>query len=87
MGFSAIARKLRLTEDAAKKAFYRACELTQGKKYDPEMLKKEIWIVRKEELKKTCGNCPDRRECKIKCPEILAYVDQDTLKHSREKLL
>ncbi len=86
LSFSRIALELKLTEDNAKKSFYRAYELTQGRKYDPEMLKREVWIIRKTELKKTCDNCPDSETCVILCPEILRYVDQDTLTHSKEKL-
>jgi hypothetical protein len=85
--FAEIAKELTLTEDTAKKSFYRAYELTQGKPYDPEMLRKEIWIVRKSELQKICENCPDRDTCTILCPEALAYVDQDIVNSSREKLL
>ena len=84
--FSKIAEQLKLTEDNTKKSFYKACELTQGRKYEPEMLKKEIWRVKIEELQKTCDNCPDRDTCTMLCPEVLGLVDQDTLKYTREKL-
>lgn len=84
--FSKIAEQLKLTEDNAKKSFYRAYELTQGRKYDPEMLKKQVWLVKKEELKKTCDKCPNRDTCTVLCPEILRFIDQDTLNHSKEKL-
>jgi len=84
--FSKIAEILKLTEDNAKKSFYRAYELTQCRKYDPEILRKEIWLVKQEELKKTCATCPDRDTCRVLCPEVLAFVDQDVLRNSREKL-
>ena len=86
LSFFKIAEQLKLTEDNARKSFYRAYELTQGHKYDPKMLKKQIWLVRKKELQKTCDNCPDRDTCTVLCPEILRFIDQDTLNHSKEKL-
>lgn len=86
LSFSNIAEQVKLTEDNARKSFYRAYELTQGRKYDPEMLRRQIWLVRKKELQKTCDNCPDRDTCTVLCPEILRFIDQDTLEHSKEKL-
>lgn len=85
--FQDIGKALNMTEDAAKKAFYVIYEKTQGKPYDPDKLRKEIWSVKKSELQRACDSCPDREVCTILCPNILAYVDQDTLKHSKEKLL
>lgn len=85
--FSKIARQVKQTEDKVKKSFYRAFELTQNRKYDPEILIKQIWLVRKKSLKKTCDNCPDRDSCTVLCPEILQFVDQDALKSTKEKLL
>ena len=87
LSFSNIAEQLKLTEDNARKSFYRAYELTQGRKYDPEMLRKQVWLVKKGELKKICDNCPDRDTCMILCPEALAYVNQDQLSSTKEKLL
>ena len=84
--FSQIAMKLGLTEDAAKKSFYRAYELTQNKKYDPDALRREIWLIKKSELKKTCDACDERENCMSLCPEVLAYIDQDTVKNPKEKL-
>lgn len=86
LSFSKIAGQLKLTEDNARKSFYRAYELTQGRKYDPEMLRRQVWLVRKKELQKTCDNCPNRDTCTVLCPEILRFIDQDTLNHSKEKL-
>jgi hypothetical protein len=85
--FSNIAVALRISEDRAKKAFYRAFELTQKKKYNPQALRREIWVIRKEEIKKTCDTCPERQNCVTLCPEVLAFVNQDTLENSRERLL
>jgi hypothetical protein len=86
LSFSNIAEQLKLTEGNARKSFYRAYELTQGRKYDPEMLRRQVWLVRKKELQKTCDNCPDRDTCTVLCPDILRFIDQDTLNHSKEKL-
>lgn len=75
--FSIISKELGITIDAAKKSFYRAYELTQGKKYDAEMLKKEIWRVKITDIAITCDACPKRKGCDVLCPDILKYVDQD----------
>lgn len=75
--FSEISDSLCITIDAAKKSFYRAYELTQGKRYDPEFLRKEIWCVKKTDIKKTCDNCLVRATCDTLCPDVLRYVDQD----------
>ena len=89
LSFSKIAMELKLTEDNAKKSFYRAYELTQGRKYNLDLSRKEIGRIKLNELQKTCGSCPDRNTCGNfdLCPEILSYVDQDTLKHTKEKLI
>jgi len=86
MPFSKIAEELRLTEDNARKSFYRSYRLTQGRAYDSDILKKEIWLVKKSELKKACNACKFRNTCTSLCPEMLSYIDQDTLEHSKEKL-
>lgn len=84
--FSQISKTLNITQDAAKKSFYRAYELTQGKKYDPEILKKEIWIVKKTEIKQLCNSCLKKKECETLCPNALRHANQDKIK-LREKLL
>jgi hypothetical protein len=84
--FSQIAKALNITLDAAKKSFYRAYELTQGKSYNPEVLKKEVWRVKKTDIKQTCDTCSKRNECEILCPDVLRYIDQDQIKR-RKKLL
>lgn len=86
LSFSKIAEELGSTEDNVKKSFYRAYELTQFSKYDPDMLKKEVWLIKKSELQKTCDVCEDRESCMVLCPEILNFVNQD-LTHSKEKIL
>lgn len=77
--FSEIAQMLGITIDATKKSFYRAYELTQQKRYDPIVLKKEIWLIKKPSLKKTCATCPDKKTCDTLCPDVLRYVDQDII--------
>jgi hypothetical protein len=87
MRFADIAKKLDLTEDNARKSFYRAYELTQNRKYDPDLLRREVWLVKKEELKKTCDTCELRDSCITLCPDVLGYYEQDVVKHLKEKLL
>lgn len=88
-----ISKELGISEDVAKKRFYRVFELIQGKKYDPEFYRKKAWQLKKDDLLKTCDNCDDK-ECldslaKGKwnpCPEILEYIDQDQIS-LKEKFL
>lgn len=82
--FREIAKTQRLTEDLAKKRFYRAYELTQLKPYDPVRFAKTSKTIKKADLPKDCQNCPDRKTCTILCPEHLRYADQDHIKQ-REK--
>jgi len=80
--FSNIANQLDISVDVAKKSFARAFELTQGKKYDPELYRREAWAVKMNELARTCDVCPDRSTCVELCPDMLAFVDQD---HAAQK--
>jgi hypothetical protein len=85
--FFDIARQLNISIDVAKKSFARAYELTQEKKYDPVLYRREAWSIKFEALEKNpCAVCPNRATCTELCPEMLGFVNQDqcTLK---EKLL
>jgi hypothetical protein len=75
--FSEIARAMEITQDAAKKAFYKAYERTQGRKYEPDRYRKDGQKINTWDLTKTCQRCPDRRNCSELCPEIMRYADQD----------
>lgn len=75
--FPEIAAQLKLTQDNAKKSFYRAYELTQGKDYDRETFDTAIVRLHSSEVQKTCDTCPDRNACTIPCPQVSAYVDRD----------
>jgi len=83
--FRDIGLKIHISTDTAKHSFYRAYELTQIKRYEPELLKREAWVIQKEELKRTCDTCPLRDTCDTLCPDILAITDQDQAKQ-QEKL-
>jgi len=89
ISFKDIGIKLKISEDTAKKSFLRAHELTQGKKYDPQALRRKAGQVRKEEMSRTCATCPKRDTCTPDemCPDVLKYIDQDILPYTREKLL
>jgi hypothetical protein len=75
--FSEIARAMEITQDAAKKAFYRAYERTQGRAYEPDRYRKDGQKTNTWDLTKTCQTCPDRQTCTELCPEILRFADQD----------
>jgi hypothetical protein len=76
--FKDIARKLKMGEEAAKKAFYRAYELIEEKPYKKERMTKRA--IPKSELKRICDTCPDRSTCRVPCPDALPYVIQDEVK-------
>jgi len=75
--FAEIARELKITEEAAKKSYYRAYEITQGRTYEPERLRRDVRLWRKSELEKTCDTCKNRERCDTPCPDILGFLDQD----------
>lgn len=73
--------KIKISEDRAKKGYYRAHELIVWRKYDP----KDKRVVRKDELLKTCETCQDKT-CLTNfkfgkewtpCPAALPYLEQD----------
>ena len=92
--FRWISRELRISEDLAKKRFYRAYELVQRESYDPDRYRKEGWKVRKSDLLRICDNCKDQRCLEqmetggewTPCPEVLNYINQDYVPR-KEKLL
>jgi hypothetical protein len=61
-----IAKKLGITEAAAKKSVYRAFELIYGKPFDRKAWEKD----RAEKHSKTCANCLQREGCTEPCPDI-----------------
>jgi hypothetical protein len=84
--FPEIARAMEITQDAAKKAFYRAYERTQGRAYEPDRYRKDGQKTNTWDLTKTCQTCPDRQTCTELCPEILRFADQGILKSTKEYL-
>ena len=82
--FKQIAKEENIKEPACKKRFYKAYELVYDKKYDPAYYEKPQ--VKKEYLKKTCNSCKERPTCKDPCPDIIAFVEQDTKNYQREIL-
>ena len=86
ISFPDVGLKLKISADTAKHAFYRACELTQFKRYDPGALRRELWTIKKAELKKSCDTCPLRNTCDTLCPDVLPMIDQDQVS-LKEKLL
>jgi hypothetical protein len=78
--FSEIARAMEITQDTAKKAFYKAYERTQGRVYDPDRYRKDGQKMNTWDLTTICQNCPNKKKCNETgelCPEVLRYVDQD----------
>ena len=85
-GFREIARELNITPDDAKKSFYRAYELIEGRSYEVTDFRQDNKEIKKEEVRRTCATCPDKPFCDTLCPDVLAYVDQDRSSR-REKSL
>ncbi|MDA8179569.1 MAG: hypothetical protein M0T69_08545 [Deltaproteobacteria bacterium] len=80
--FPCISLEMKISPDSAKKSFYRAYELIEGRTYDPLVFRKLYRKIKKEELSRECGECPDsvRRTCGSSgnlCPEMAAFVAQD----------
>jgi hypothetical protein len=84
--FFEIAKGLGITADAAKKAFYRAYERTQGRRYDRERYLEYGQKLNPWDMTKTCQTCPDWRTCSELCPEMLRIADQGILKSTKEYL-
>ncbi len=86
--FSQIGEDFGITEDAAKKRFYVAFKYIYGKPYNPAKYIKPK--IKKENLKRECSTCKERPTCEITgvlCPDVLAYVNQDTRNSLRERQL
>jgi hypothetical protein len=89
-----ISKELNISEDLAKKRFYRAYEKILGEKYDSEYYRTTILPIKKAELLKTCEDCQDNKCLNLietegkwdPCPEILAYINQDQVP-LKEKIL
>ncbi len=84
--FKAVARTMKEKLSTVTMRYYRAIELTQGRKYDPAGMKKAVARVRKSEMKITCSVCPQRATCKTLCPEMLRYADQDRVSRREPRL-
>ena len=78
--FLDISKEFRITEENAKKNFYNIHSLITGRSYEPESYRRDYWIIRNPELKKSCATCPDRNSCTILCPDVLNFVEQDQAK-------
>lgn len=64
-----IAIVMKLTPDAARKAFSRAYTLIHGKPYKPGTKAR----ITKDQLVKECGTCKDKPGCKKICPEMESF--------------
>jgi len=85
--FREISKSLKISIDTAKNSFYRAYELTQGKKYDKDHFKK-LMRVKKSDMNNLCEICQQRKGCKVLCPDALRFANQDYVKTDyHEKLL
>ena len=81
--FKLISLELKISEDTAKKRFYRAFEITQNRRYEPETFNRVK--VEKTDLKKSCDTCSLRETCTTLCPDVLAFMEQDQT-YQKEKL-
>jgi hypothetical protein len=75
ISFAKVAKQLKQKETTVRKAYFRAFELIMGEPYDP--LKHNRKAISKDELKRTCDTCTERLTCKVLCPDVVAYANQD----------
>ena len=75
--FRQIARKMGANIQVTKARFYKAFELIYGQAYDKELFTKAKNTVHKESLRKHCGTCNERENCKDPCPDVIPFVNQD----------
>ncbi|MHB8790191.1 MAG: hypothetical protein ACYDBT_09950 [Desulfobulbaceae bacterium] len=81
-----IYRETGIKVDAAKKAFARAYELIEGRRYIRDSFKEGYMEILAPELKRTCATCPDNParggSCSEPCPDVLAFIEQDEVRLS-----
>ena len=68
--------KIGIAEDTARKQFYRAFKLIYGKTYKAADFEKPE--IKKNYLKQECSTCSQKPTCKDLCPDVFAFVNQDT---------
>jgi radical SAM protein with 4Fe4S-binding SPASM domain len=68
---------MRVNIQVTKARFYKAFELIYGQAYDKELFTKAKNTVHKESLRKHCGTCNERENCKDPCPDVIPFVNQD----------
>lgn len=73
--FPEIARQLKIPTGTVRMRYYHAYDVIYNHRYQSDLRKR----IDKETLRKYCEICPDRT-CKILCPDVLPYVDQDQVK-------
>lgn len=81
--FKQIAKDQNITVPSARKKFYKAYELIYGEKFNPADYKKPE--IPKDSLKKECSTCKEKPTCKDLCPDVIAFVNQNSA-YLREKL-
>ena len=88
--FRLISLELKISENTAKKRFYRAFEITQNRRYDANLYRREAWTVERKEVSLPCEKCDQKETCSGFCPEALEiampYLEQDQITQ-KEKLL
>ena len=83
--YSDIQKTTGIDKDTAKKKYYRAYELIYGRAYNPAEYEQPS--IKKEYMKNYCDICKERHTCTDtdRCPDVIAFVDQDTKDYQREK--
>jgi hypothetical protein len=82
--FPQIAGEYNIKESTVKARYYRAYQILFKKKFNPRDFEKPE--IKKEYLKRHCGNCTVYNTCDEICPDVAHLVNQDTA-YLREKLL
>jgi len=85
-GYAEIGKKLSMNTDAARKAFYKAFERSQGRPFDVQSSHELLKDIEVSPPANNCTNCPDKATCVDLCPTVLGFMEQDEIS-SRQKIL
>ncbi len=85
--FKQISADQGISESAALKRMQKAHELIYGEKYNPADFEKPE--IKKRHLKRECSTCKEHPDhggtCSELCPDVMAFVEQDTKSYQRER--
>lgn len=72
-----------ISEDTAKKQYYKTYEHIYRKKYDPVAFERPE--IKKAYLEKQCDSCSKKPTCTDLCPDVISFVNQDVKSYQRDR--